>query len=99
MVEVRIDVVDMHDQTRAGSVLASWRVHLVLGTHAMQPHVRAARPNLAMQRPSLRVAVDETGRKLKDLDEKLVLGLNIFADQERNNATECWHVGVPFSTR
>jgi len=57
----------------------------VLGGHAVQPDRRAVKRHLAVHGATLRVAFDPSGSEPKRLDEKVVRGLDVGIDENRDN--------------
>ena len=86
--EVGIDVIHMHEETRVRHISGQRGIESMLLCHAMQPNGGVTRTDLAMNRLAFRVSMHAAAVEAEGIDEEIVGGRNVLICQNRNDSLE-----------
>jgi hypothetical protein len=85
---VCVNIIDMYDKTRTRH---TWRIELMFCCHAVQPDRCRANAHLTMNHLTISITNDASWLKTERLHEEIVCRLDVFVDQQWNDAFKSGH--------
>jgi hypothetical protein len=88
---VRIDIIDMHEETRIRDVSGQRGSEPMFRRYAVKPDRGITRTDLAMDGLTFRVSMHATAIEAEGLDEEIVSCRDVLVSQNRNDSLEIGH--------